>query len=106
MTRAFEFDVEATCSEVGLLCVCASDSVVDDPVPQEDVQYARFVAEALSTLDFKNSEEPMSICFLIDQTLAVSGLQVFHKLNSTTEAAIEDLAGQGDRRECTLLHQR
>lgn len=47
---------------------------------QHDVSLARFVAEALSTLDFKRAEEPMLVISRLNTILAVSGLQVLHLL--------------------------
>lgn len=44
------------------------------------MSFARFIAEALSTLDFKRLEEPMAIIKHLNASLAVSGLQVLHHL--------------------------
>ncbi|GJN94290.1 hypothetical protein Rhopal_007364-T1 [Rhodotorula paludigena] len=69
LARSFELEVGATCSE-------------------NDVSFARFLAEALSTLDFKRTEEPLLIIHHLNTALAVSGLQVLHALE-------QDLQGGG-----------
>lgn len=55
---------------------------------QNDVSFARFLAEALSTLDFKRTEEPLLVIHHLNTALAVSGLQVLHALE-------QDLQGGG-----------
>ncbi|GAA5875871.1 hypothetical protein JCM1840_002960 [Sporobolomyces johnsonii] len=69
LARSFELEPGAKCSEY-------------------DVSFARFVAEALSSLDFKRTEEPMLVISFLNAILAVTGLQVFHLLQ-------EDLPGGG-----------
>ncbi|GAA5994954.1 hypothetical protein JCM5350_007201 [Sporobolomyces pararoseus] len=63
LCRAFEVESGSTCSE-------------------NDVSFARFVAEAISTLDFKRTEEPMLVISRLNTVLAVSGLQVLHSLEA------------------------
>ncbi|KAM0747229.1 hypothetical protein T439DRAFT_97198 [Meredithblackwellia eburnea MCA 4105] len=58
------------------------------PCSDNDVSLARFVGEALSTLDYKRQEEPMLVIHFLNSALAVSGLQVLHLLE-------ESLAGGG-----------
>ncbi|KAK4046628.1 Sister chromatid cohesion protein 2 [Microbotryomycetes sp. JL201] len=67
LSRIFDRETGANCSE-------------------EDVSFARFLAEALSTLDFKRLEEPMTIIKHLNASLAVSGLQVMHQLQATSGA--------------------
>ncbi|GAA5844746.1 hypothetical protein JCM11251_002267 [Rhodosporidiobolus azoricus] len=69
LARSFEVEVGGTCTE-------------------DDVSFARFAAEALSTLDYKRNEEPLLIISYLNSVLAVSGLQVLHHLE-------QDLAGGG-----------
>ncbi|GAA5904538.1 hypothetical protein JCM6882_004901 [Rhodosporidiobolus microsporus] len=69
LARSFEVEAGAACSE-------------------NDVSFARFIAEALSTLDYKRNEEPLLIILYLNSVLAVSGLQVLHHLE-------QDLAGGG-----------
>lgn len=52
---------------------------------ENDVSLARFVAEALSTLDYKTQEEPMSVIAHLNSLLAVAGLQVLHLLEEGIE---------------------
>ena len=40
------------------------------------------MAEAISTLDFKRTEEPMLVISRLNTVLAVSGLQVLHSLEA------------------------
>ncbi|KAK4701477.1 cohesin loading factor subunit SCC2, partial [Phenoliferia sp. Uapishka_3] len=47
---------------------------------EEDVSFARYIAEALSSLEYKRQEEPMSVIHYLNSALAVSGLQVVHNL--------------------------
>ncbi|GAA5958783.1 hypothetical protein JCM21900_004761 [Sporobolomyces salmonicolor] len=61
LARSFELEPGAKCSE-------------------NDVSFARFVAEALSSLDFKRTEEPMLVISFLNAILAVSGLQVLHMI--------------------------
>ncbi|ORY37374.1 sister chromatid cohesion C-terminus-domain-containing protein, partial [Leucosporidium creatinivorum] len=61
LSRMFEMEPGAPCSE-------------------DDVSLARYVAEALSTLEFKRLEEPMIIISYLNSALAVAGLQVLHLL--------------------------
>ncbi|GAA5958305.1 hypothetical protein JCM3765_004786 [Sporobolomyces pararoseus] len=63
LCRAFEVESGSTCSE-------------------NDVSFARYVAEAISTLDFKRTEEPMLVISRLNTILAVSGLQVLHSLEA------------------------
>lgn len=49
------------------------------------MNFRRFLAEAISTLDFKTQEEPMMIIVLLNAALAVSGLQVLHLLEKDME---------------------
>lgn len=60
---------------------------------QEDVSLARYVAEALSTLEFKRLEEPMMIISYLNSALAVAGLQVLHLLEMGTEGGGGILGG-------------
>ncbi|GAA5983631.1 hypothetical protein JCM10908_000358 [Rhodotorula pacifica] len=59
--RAFEVEAGAACS-------------------QDAVSFARFLAEALSCLDYKRTEEPLMVVSQLNSALAVSGLQVVHAL--------------------------
>ncbi|CDR46094.1 RHTO0S12e00276g1_1 [Rhodotorula toruloides] len=61
LSRAFEVDLGAKCDE-------------------SDVSFARFLAESLSTLDYKRTEEPLLVISYLNSALAVSGLQVLHAL--------------------------
>lgn len=77
------FDMEAgkACTEVGpvrSLPGDAPDYYYFDP--QNDVSFARYIAEALSTLEYKRNEEPMSVIHYLNSALAVTGLQVVHSL--------------------------
>ncbi|GAA6060785.1 hypothetical protein JCM10212_005434 [Sporobolomyces blumeae] len=66
LSRAFEIEPGATCTE-------------------DDVAFVRFVAEAVSTLDYKRNEEPMLVISRLNAILAVSGLQVLHLLEEGLE---------------------
>ncbi|SCZ88805.1 BZ3500_MvSof-1268-A1-R1_Chr10-4g03099 [Microbotryum saponariae] len=70
LTRALEVEPGASCSD-------------------DDVAFVRYVAEALSTLDYKRYEEPLSVIAHLNSALAVSGLQVLHLL----EADLDEGAG-------------
>ncbi|KAK4330559.1 Sister chromatid cohesion protein 2 [Rhodotorula toruloides] len=61
LSRAFEVDLGAKCDET-------------------DLSFARFLAESLSTLDYKRTEEPLLVISYLNSALAVSGLQVLHAL--------------------------
>ncbi|KAI5476699.1 cohesin loading factor subunit SCC2 [Pseudohyphozyma bogoriensis] len=74
LARTFELEPGKACSET-------------------DVSVARFVAEALSTLDFKRIEEPMQVISILNSALAVSGLQVLHLIDETMEGGGGLLAG-------------
>ncbi|GAA6048643.1 hypothetical protein JCM3770_001996 [Rhodotorula araucariae] len=69
LARAFELEVGAPCSA-------------------NDTSFFRFLAEALSTFDYKRAEEPLVVVALLNQALAVAGVQILHALE-------EDLAGGG-----------
>ncbi|GAA5926432.1 cohesin-loading factor complex subunit SCC2 [Sporobolomyces koalae] len=69
LCRSFDLEPGATCTE-------------------DDLRLARFIAEAMSTLDFKRAEEPMLVISRLNTVLAMSGLQVLHLLE-------EGLAGRG-----------
>lgn len=91
LSRAFEVDLGASCDEVGLLArfLTSSCSAANSvPRAQSDVSFARFLAEALSTLDYKRTEEPLVVISYLNSALAVSGLQVLHALE-------QGLAGGG-----------
>ena len=62
---------------------------------QDDLSLARFTAEALSSLDLKMQEEPMSVISYLNAALAVSGLQVLHLLEMQTEDGGGLLGGMG-----------
>ncbi|GEM10950.1 cohesin loading factor subunit SCC2 [Rhodotorula toruloides] len=47
---------------------------------QTDLSLARFLAESLSTLDYKRTEEPLVVISYLNSALAVSGLQVLHAM--------------------------
>lgn len=86
----FELEPGAPCSEV-------SSIIPSYPPPltflvQDDVSLARYVAEALSTLEFKRLEEPMIIIHYLNSTLAVAGLQILHLLELDTERGVGLLA--------------
>lgn len=49
---------------------------------QNDVSLARYVAEALSSIEYKTQEEPMCIISHLNACLAVAGLQVLHLLEA------------------------
>lgn len=66
LSRTFELDLAAKCTE-------------------EDSSLARYIGEAVSTLDFKNQEEVMMILSYLNSALAVSGLQVLHLLEAGVE---------------------
>ncbi|BGP35332.1 Sister chromatid cohesion protein 2 [Rhodotorula toruloides] len=61
LSRAFEVDLGAKCDET-------------------DLSFARFLAESLSTLDYKRTEEPLLVISYLNSALAVSGLQILHAL--------------------------
>ncbi|GAA5984976.1 hypothetical protein JCM11641_005602 [Rhodosporidiobolus odoratus] len=69
LARSFEVEAGVACSE-------------------DDVSFARFITESISTFDFKRAEEPMLVVSVLNSVLAVSGLQVLHHLE-------QDLAGGG-----------
>ncbi|GAA5844309.1 hypothetical protein JCM9279_001763 [Rhodotorula babjevae] len=69
LARSFELEVGSACSSV-------------------DVSFFRFLAEALSTFDYKRAEEPLLVVSLLNKALAVTGAQVLHALE-------QDLAGGG-----------
>ncbi|BGP51653.1 Sister chromatid cohesion protein 2 [Rhodotorula kratochvilovae] len=69
LARSLELDVGAPCSA-------------------NDVSFFRFLAEALSTFDYKRAEEPLIVVALLNTALAVAGVQVLHALE-------QDLAGGG-----------
>lgn len=49
------------------------------------MNFRRYLAEAISTLDFKTQEEPMMIISLLNSALAVCGLQILHLLETDLE---------------------
>ncbi|GAA6018662.1 hypothetical protein JCM8202_000602 [Rhodotorula sphaerocarpa] len=59
--RSFEVEAGAACSEA-------------------DLSFYRFLAEALSTIEYKRIEEPLMVIAQLNSALAVSGLQVLHTL--------------------------
>ncbi|TKA56971.1 hypothetical protein B0A53_01372 [Rhodotorula sp. CCFEE 5036] len=61
LARAFEVEVGSAC-------------------PENAVSFARFLAEALSSLDYKRTEEPLMVVSQLNSALAVSGLQTMHSL--------------------------
>ncbi|GAA5873259.1 hypothetical protein JCM8547_008616 [Rhodosporidiobolus lusitaniae] len=69
LARSFELEAGAACSE-------------------DDLSFARFVAEMLSSFEYKRNEEVLMIISCLNSILAVSGLQVLHHLE-------QDLAGGG-----------
>ncbi|SCV73614.1 BQ2448_6044 [Microbotryum intermedium] len=66
LTRALEVEPGASCGD-------------------DDVALVLYIAEALSTLDYKRCEEPMSVIAHLNAALAVSGLQVLHLLEADLE---------------------
>lgn len=89
----FELEPGAECSEVSsgqihvVPCPCS-------PLPlQDDVSLARYVAEAISTLDFKRLEEPMRVISHLNSSLAVAGLQVLHQHEGGIEGGGSLLSG-------------
>ncbi|KPV73441.1 uncharacterized protein RHOBADRAFT_55179 [Rhodotorula graminis WP1] len=66
LSRSFELEIGSPCSSV-------------------DVSFFRFLAEALSTFDFKRTEEPLLVVALLNSALAVSGMQVLHALEQDLE---------------------
>ena len=54
---------------------------------------ARFMAEALSSLEFKNQEEVFTIIHYLNSALAVSGLQVLHLIEEGMEGGGGILGG-------------
>lgn len=85
LCRAFEVESGSSCADVsGLhsMFTCLASDMSSDGVLQDDVGFARFVAEAISTLDFKRCEEPMFVISRLNTILAMSGLQVLHSLEA------------------------
>lgn len=80
LSRAFEVDLGAKCDEVRLSLVSFAASSLTSDQTQSDVSFARFLAESLSTLDYKRTEEPLLVISYLNSALAVSGLQVLHAL--------------------------
>lgn len=76
LARVFEVDAGAQCSE-------------------EDLGLARFVAEAMSTVEFRKSEEVMLVVALLVRGLAVGGLQVLHLLEGKEHGWLWGLGGEG-----------
>ncbi|GAA6021361.1 hypothetical protein JCM10207_002022 [Rhodosporidiobolus poonsookiae] len=66
LSRSFEVEVGGKCSE-------------------DAVSFARFIAEALSTFDYKRNEEPLLVISVLNSALAVTGLQVLHHLEEGLE---------------------
>lgn len=60
---------------------------------QDDVHFRRYIAEALATLDFKTSEEPMMIIVLLNTVLAVAGLAVLNLLEEDSEGGKGIMSG-------------
>ncbi|KAM0792017.1 hypothetical protein ACM66B_007127 [Microbotryomycetes sp. NB124-2] len=90
--RQYQLDFLRTLSRV-------FDRETGSDCSENDVSFARFLAEALSTLDFKRLEEPMTIIKHLNASLAVSGLQVMHQLQASAGATgllqeADELAGE------------
>lgn len=60
-------------------------------VDQEHLSFMRFLAESLSTLNFKRQEEPMTVIYHLNRIMAVSGLQVMHLLEPQEGLLATDL---------------
>ncbi|GAA5903419.1 hypothetical protein JCM8208_001915 [Rhodotorula glutinis] len=66
LARSFELEIGSACSSA-------------------DVSFFRFLAEALSTFDYKRTEEPLLVVSLLNSALAVAGMQVLHALEQDLE---------------------
>ncbi|KAK4052266.1 Sister chromatid cohesion protein 2 [Microbotryomycetes sp. JL221] len=71
LSRVFDVEAATKCSDASLRFTV------------HDVSFARFLAEALSTLEFKRLEEPMTIIKHLNASLAVGGLQLMHQLQAS-----------------------
>lgn len=87
ITRLLEIEPDAPCSEVSRWRAALPRGQLTCRARwQDDLSFARFVAESLSSLEYKRQEEPMSVIHHLNAILAVSGLQVMHILELGTEA--------------------